>query len=66
MSCSKTPKLGVPDLTPSAHKYRKNENNIYKEESLKSRNPRFNPDELDSHVKLKKSQYRDESQLSSE
>ena len=65
MSNARTPKIGVPDLPPSSHK-RKNENNLYGEESLRSRDPRFNPDELDSHVKLKKSQYREESQLSSE
>ena len=66
MSNAKTSKLGVPDFPPSSHKNRKNENNYYGEESLRSRDPRFNPDELDSHVKLKKSQYCDESQLSSE
>ena len=67
MSNAKTPKLGIPDLPPaSSHKNRKNENNLYGEESLRSRDPRFNPDELDSHVKLKKTPYHDESQLSSE
>ena len=66
MSQAKTPKLGIPDFPPSSHKQNKNENNFNTEDSLRSRDPKYNPDELDSQVKLKKSQYQDESQLSSQ
>ena len=65
MSNAKTPKLGIPDFPPSSHKIKKNENNLNGEESFRSRNPRFNPDGMDSQVKLKNSQAHDETMLTS-
>ena len=65
MSNAKTPKLGIPDFPPSSYKIKKNENNLNGEESLRSREPRFNPDGMDSQVKLKNQQAHDETMLSS-